>query len=428
MPEPILPSPSQLERLRSLLGICASRSAFYQRKAREAGLDLAALAPEDFQRLPTTRKEELAQDQEEHPPYGTVLCEPLERYTRLHLTSGTKGRPLRWLDTPESWAWWKERWQGIYRAAGLGPADRLFFPFSFGPFIGFWAAFEAAQDLGTLVLAGGGERTEERIRNLLEFEATAVVCTPTYALRLAEAARLQGLDLAASPVRITLHAGEPGASLPSVRRRIEEAWGARCFDHAGATEVGPWGFGCTGGEEMHLDAEEFLAEVLEPEEDRPVEPDGRGVLAGELVLTPLGRLGSPVLRYRTGDRVRLVQRSCPCGREGPMLLGGILGRVDDMFVVRGVNVFPSAVENLVRAFPEVQEFDACVRRQAEMAELEIQVELEPGLGEEEGRALGARLEERLHRELHLRARVECVPAGSLPRYELKARRFRFEGA
>ncbi|MGH8629814.1 MAG: phenylacetate--CoA ligase family protein, partial [Burkholderiales bacterium] len=236
----------QMEKLRALLAHVGAHNTFYRRKWHAAGPRnlLAIRSLDEFRRLPFTTKQELVEDQQAHPPFGTILTYPIERYTRFHMTSGTTGRPLRWLDTPESWDWWLRCWTFVYRAAGVGPDDRIFFPFSFGPFIGFWAGFDAATRLGALSLPGGGQDSVLRLKTITEAEATVMVCTPSYALRLAQVAQEQGIDPKATPVRVTIHAGEPGASIPATKRRIEELWGARCFDHSGMTEAGAVGFEC----------------------------------------------------------------------------------------------------------------------------------------------------------------------------------------
>lgn len=409
----------QTEKLRSLLATLAESNAFYRRKL--AGLSPKALAAITLDRLtdlPLTTKEDLVEDQRESPPYGTNLTYPLERYVRLHSTSGTTGDPLRWLDTAASWSWFLECWRAVLTDAGVRADDRVFLAFSFGPFIGFWGAFEAAQEMGALSLTGGALSTEQRLEHLLDNRATVLVSTPTYALRLAEVARQRGIDLASSEIRLTINAGEPGASVPNVKQRIEEAWGAICIDHAGATEVGAWGVTARGDGMMRILETEFLAEVLETGTDEPATADRDGVLEGELVLTNLGRLGSPVVRYRTGDLVAMI----PASADQPYsrLRGGILARVDGMVVVRGVNVYPSAIENLVRAFPEIDEFQVTVRRVDEMSELEIEIEVTRGDPAE----VAKRLEDLIRRRLSLRAVVAVRKSGSLPRYELKAKRFR----
>jgi len=410
------------ERFERLLALLVERNPFYRDKLRAHGF-----GPErpprfcDLPRIPFTTKEEFALDQAAHPPFGRDLTWPLERYTRLHQTSGTTGTPLRWLDDPASWRWWIECWKEVYRAAGVVASDRIFVAFSFGPFIGFWTAFEAGEDLGATVIPGGGLGTSQRLDAISENGATVLVCTPTYALRLAEVARDEGRDLASGSVRCTLHAGEPGASIASVRARIETEWGARAVDHAGATEVGAWGHGCEHPGHLHVLEEEFVAEVIDPATAQAA-PRRDGVRAGELVLTNLGREGSPVVRYRTGDHVEHVQGGCPCGRTTAYLRGGVLGRVDDMVIVRGVNLFPSAIENVVREFEEIVEFEGRVEREREMAKLVLRIEVGAA-----ARTTAEALEKRIHDRLLVRPRVEIAPAGSLPRYELKARRFRRAG-
>ena len=409
----------QWRRLAPVLARVAESNAFYRRKWDAAGVrDTRAIRGwAEFHRLPFTTKAELSQDQEAHPPFGSNLTYPLDRYVRLHQTSGTTGRPIRWLDTAESWEWWIRCWAFVYRAAGVGPGDRIFFAFSFGPFIGFWAGFDAAPHIGALAIPAGGLDTTLRIRALQESRATVLVCTPSYALRLAEAARASGVETAAIGIRVTIHAGEPGASIPATRRRIEAAWGARCIDHTGMTEVGATGFTCAAGE-VHLNESEFILEVLDPATGA-IMPAGEG----ELVLTNLGRDGSPVIRYRTGDRVRLLDARCACGRTFARLSGGILGRVDDMLVVRGMNVFPSVIEDVVRRFDGVDEFRVEVRRLAEMTDLRLVVEVDEARW---SAAQVAEILDRLRDQLRLacgiRIETAAVGAGTLPRFQLKAKR------
>lgn len=391
--------------LRELLSEVVPRNPFYARKF--AGHDLDHVAG-----LPFTTKAELVADQQAHPPYGSNLTYPRGRYSRLHQTSGTSsGRPLRWLDTPASWDWLLGNWQAIYDRLGPQADDVFYFAFSFGPFLGFWTAFEAASRAGYLVLPGGGQTSTARLRFLLEHRATVVCCTPTYALHLAELAAQEGIELANSPVRLVIVAGEPGGSIPATRARIEAVWGARVIDHYGMTEVGPVAVepldkpGCLA----ILDGR-FVAELIDPETTAPA-ADGA---PAELVLTNLGRLGSPLIRYRTGDLVK--------GRRGAggmlHLDGGILGRTDDMLHVRGNNIYPAAIEAVVRRFPEVAEFRILVDRSGPLADLSL--EIEPtngsvaGLAEAVGRAI--------RDELLFRVDVSAVAPGALPRYEMKARR------
>ena len=305
--------------------------------------------------------------------------------------------------------------------AGLRPGERVFFPFSFGPFLGFWSAFDAANRMGFLCLAGGGMSSVARLHFLLENEATVVLCTPTYALRLAEVAHEEGLDLRMGQVRALIVAGEPGGSIFATRGRIEAAWGARVFDHFGLTEVGPIAMECRenpGG--IHVLENECVAEVIDPQTLQPV-PPGQ---PGELVLTNLGRWGSPVIRYRTGDLVRVDPNPCPCGRSFLRLDGGILGRTDDMIHVRGNNVFPAALEAVIRRFPEVAEYRVEVQQSGSLAALRVEVE---PVRAEWGLLLAERVDRAIRDELFFRAEVTVASPGSLPRFEMKAKRISRKG-
>ena len=393
---------AQWERLSSKLPELRKKNPFYR-----ARLPDRASALRD---LPFTTKAELSLDQAQQPPFGTNLTYPLDRYVRLHQTSGTTGRPLRLLDTAESWEWWRECWQPIFRAAGVNARDRIFFAFSFGPFVGFWSAFAGAERLGALCLTGGAMTTTERVAAIVATEATVLMSTPTYALRLAEAAREENIDLVRSALRVSIHAGEPGASIPAIRERIEKELGVEAFDHTGATEVGAHGFSCSARDGVHINESEFIAEILDA---RTGEATDEG--EGELVLTNLGRWCMPVIRYRTGDRVQAVRGACSCGRTLVKLAGGIAGRVDDMVTVRGVNVFPSAIEAIVRRFDGVGEYRVELARVREMDELRCVVEAPADVAERLGGAI--------HRELGIRCLVEAVAPGTLPRFEMKAKRF-----
>ncbi|MFN3649808.1 MAG: phenylacetate--CoA ligase family protein [Armatimonadota bacterium] len=411
----------QLLLLQELVAELVPSNRFYTRKLEPAGLaggvpDLAAF----FARAPFTTKAELVDDQRAHPPYGSNLTYPLERYTRFSQTSGTTGTPMRWLDTNDCWGWMVENWVEVFRASGLTAEDRIFFAFSFGPFLGFWTAFEAGTRLNCLCLPGGGMSTGARLKAILDNRVTALCCTPTYALRMGEAAREEGIDLSESSVRTIVVAGEPGAGIPSTRRRIEALWpGARLKDHHGMTEVGPVTYECPAREGvLHVLESGYIAEVIDPETGAHAGPGEEG----ELVLTNLGRKGSPLLRYRTGDRVRRSDTvPCACGRYDLALESGIRGRTDEMVVVRGVNLFPSAFEETVRRFDLVAEYRVEVYTREAMAE--VRMHLEPAPGCEAPAQLAREVEAALRAAFNLRVPVELVPPGTLPRFELKSRRW-----
>lgn len=410
----------QAAGLSSLLQAILPGHRFYARKFAQAGLDPHSLVfPRDLARLPFTTRAELLAAQEAHPPHGELISEPFERYTRMHQTSGTStGKPLRWFDTPESWSAILDCWIEKFRLGGITARDRMFFPFSFGPFIGFWSAFEACARMGALTLPGGGMSSVARLRFLIEMGVTVIFCTPTYALRLAEVAQQEGIDLPSSRVRALIVAGEPGGSIPATRERIETAWGARVFDHNGMTETGPLGFECVeapGG--LHLLETAILPEVIDPSTGQPVPPG----TTGELVITSFRRVASPLIRYRTGDMVTFDPSPCPCGRAMVRLLGGIQSRADDMVVVRGNNLHPGALQTILHRFAEVAEYLVEVDESATMTALRLLVEPVPGV---DSATLLARIERTIRDELLFKAEVVAVAPGTLPRAELKAKRWR----
>jgi phenylacetate-CoA ligase len=219
-------------------------------------------------------------------------------------------------------------------------------------------------------------------------------------------------------VRALIHAGEPGANVARTKARIEAAWGAKCFDHAGASEVGAHSFECEvqpGG--IHLIESEFIAEVLDPQSGKEV-PTGE---IGELVITNFGRVGFPVIRYRTGDLVRLNLNPCDCGRTFARFDGGLLGRSDDMVTIRGVNVYPTAIENIIRQFGSVGEFQVTVTTVHEMHQLEVEIEIVSG---DDAEHVRMHVEQAIYHALSLRPTVKVAKPGTLAHFEMKARRFR----
>ncbi len=411
----------QLRALNALLAEVGESNAFYRQKlSGVVGRDGFETLDQAAARLPFTTKTEWVADQEAHPPYGTNLTYPLARYTRCHQTSGTSGKPMRWLDTPTTWDYVVDDWLTVLSAAGLRVEDRFFFAFSFGPFLGFWGAFEAALKLGAFCLPGGGMSTETRLQAMIQNETTVLACTPTYALRLGQVAEQLGIDRSTLPLRCILVAGEPGGSLPAVRDRLRALWPtAEVFDHHGMTETGPVTFQCPAQSGLlHVIDTSYWAEVIDPKTEKPV-ADGA---QGELVLTTLRRSGSPLIRYRTGDLVQLAEPgSCGCGRYQTTLVGGIIGRSDDMVVVRGVNVYPSAVEEIVSGVEGIAEYRVEVSERQSLMELTVEIEVVEA--SDDGEATADRLARELQRRLALRIPVRVVAPGSLPRFEMKAKRW-----
>lgn len=401
-------------RLNALLKEVLPVNRFYAAKAAGCPTQLDSLA--DLAAFPLTTKAELLGSDGQ----ATNRTWEASRYVRFHQTSGTRGQPLQVWDTAADWHWWMTCWQTIYARAGLQPGDAVLVAASFGPYVGFWSAFEGAVASGGRAIPAGGLSSVARLDLLRRSAANILVATPSYALHLAEVAQQEGMDPAAFPVRCVIVAGEPGGSIPAVRDRIAAAWGSRVLDHAGATEIGPWGVGrlvAPGEETPGLEVLEdwFHPEFLSLDSDRPA---ATGDLA-ELVLTTLGRSGCPVIRYRTGDVVRPHWPTAAEASDGSAwvrLVGGVLGRTDDMLIIRGLNVFPSAIEDIVRGFPEVDEFRLTVGRRGSLDYLGLEIE--------DRREMPERVAEELKRRLGLRVEVTLVPAGSLPRFEGKGRRVR----
>lgn len=416
----------QQERLVAQVRHAYEASPFYRRKFDGAGVRPEQVRTlEDLTRLPFTTKDELKQDQADHPLWGTLLAVPLEQCLRVHMTSATTGRPLAFLDTKDDWYGFYHSYARSLWAFGVRPPDMVMAAFSYGPWIGYWSGFHAAQDLGALVYPAGGLSTDQRIDALRTYPITVLGCTPSYALFLAEQAARKGIDLAKdTKVRITWHTGEPGASIPATRSRIETAFGARAFDLPGLTEIAAWGFECDARVGLtHVHEDYCYPEVL-GEDDRPVRPGERG----ELVFTSLYRKAMPLVRYRTRDVVQLADRPCPCGRTLVAFEGGVLARLDDMKKVRGIIVYPRRVEEIVRAHAGVDEFQVVLRRVEGLDDVLVRVDPAPALSLDERGRLCAALSDALRIGLGIRVTVEATEPGGLPRWDHKARRVKDERA
>jgi phenylacetate-CoA ligase len=397
-----------LERLNRLIAEVSASNEF--QRERLDGLVVRAL--EDLRQISPVDKDDLLRDQQAHPPFGRNLTYPRERYVHLHQTSGTSGSTLRVLDTEEDWGWWRACLHDVFAAAGVGPSDLVALAYSFGPYIQFWASYEGAGAVGANRIALGGMDSVQRLETIREYGATTLVCTPSYAVRLATVADQRDLENALCSVERIICTGEPGASLPAVRSQIEALWDARCLDHAGLSEVGAFGYPCVEGGGIHINQSEFVTEIVAPgSEDQVAHGE-----VGELIVTAIGRKGFPAIRYRTGDVVECCDDRCPAGHDDRWLPGGILGRTDDMVVIRGMNVFPSAIEQVLREFDELGEFRITFYTEpSAMDEVKVEVELaQPS----QGRAIQARLRARLG----LRVRIVPLKPGILPSHAGKARR------
>jgi phenylacetate-CoA ligase len=411
-------------RLRIQVKHAHANSPFYRKKLKGA-----AVKPEqirtlvDLKRLPFTTKDELKQDQADHPPWGTLLAVPFEDVLRVHMTSATTGRPLAILDTGEDWHGFYHSYARSLYAYGVRKSDMVMAAFSYGPWIGYWSGFYAAQDLGAAVFPVGGLSTDQRIDALLTYPITVLGCTPSYALFLAEQAARKGIDLSRqAKLRITWHTGEPGASIPATKAKIEAAFGVKAFDLPGLTEIAAWGFECDAQAGLtHVHEDYCYPEVLD-ERDEPVKPGEKG----ELVFTSLYRKAMPLLRYRTRDIVHVADRKCPCGRTLVAFEGGVLARLDDMKKVRGVIVYPRRVEEIVREHKAVDEFQIVFRRVEGLDDILVRIDPSPTLSTAERMRMKQVLEDDLRVGLGIRVSVELTEPGGLPRWDHKAKRVRDE--
>jgi phenylacetate-CoA ligase len=414
----------QLAKLRHQCEWAAARSPWYRRRFVAEGFDPSQLRRlDDLRRLPLLTRDEWMSSQASVPPYGEIPTIGGEGAIRVHTTSGTTGRgPLRALDSRKDWAWIAEMWSYAIWGCGARPADVAYIAFGYGSFIGFWGLHYAMEKVGVLNVPGGAQPTDARMLQIIDFGATLVAATPTYALRLAQEAAVVGVDLKGSGVSRLILSGEPAGSIPQTKALIEEQWGAKAFDTAGMTEIGTiMVFECSeqpGG--THIIEDHMIEEVLDPVSLEPV-PYGE---RGERVVTSFGRGAIPLIRYRTGDLVcKVPASSCRCGRGFDIYEGGILGRVDDMKIVRGTNVYPRAIEAIVREFPEIDEFQTVITHEGIRDEITLRVEMKPDWGEAEWDGLVDALRRRLaHAHEGLNFRIDLAAAGELPRFELKAKR------
>jgi phenylacetate-CoA ligase len=417
----------QVHKLRHLVEWTSERVPYHAKRLADAGVTPDSIQSlDDLRRIPFMTREEWMRSQVEHPPYGPILAAPENAAIRYHMTSGTTGRtPIRVLDSMKDWEWIAEMWCYGFWGFGVRPADTVFFAFSYGTFVGFWGAHYACEKIGCLVLPGGNMTTEARVKQIVDMKATVVCSTPTYALRMAQEAQKLGLDLASSPVQRLILSGEPAGSIPATKKLIEDQWGAVAGDTAGMTELGTiMVFECSeqpGG--THIIEPHYIEEVVDPVSAEPV---GYGE-QGERVVTSFGRGFIPVLRYRTRDLVVKVPADrCSCGRTLDIYEGGIVGRVDDMKLVRGTNVYPRAVEAIVREFTEVDEFQIHLyTAEGIRDEIEVLIEIPDTSADPDAivKKIGSELSE-AHEGL--RFGVRRVDNDSLPRFELKAKRLNDE--
>jgi len=415
----------QLKKLQTVLSWAYDRSPFWQRKLKSAGVHPSDIRQfEDIQYLPFLTKNEILEDQQEHPLYGDIQSAPLSIAMIYHQTSGTSGKaPVRTLDSPRDWNWCSSSWASGLYAFGVRSTDVAYLAFGYGSFIGFWGAHYGLQKIGVCTVAGGAQSSESRIRQMIDVQATAVVATPSYVIRLAQVAEEMGVNLARdTKVEMILAAGEPGANIPGTKAMIEKAWGAHLGDFAGMTESGGIAvFECNEKPGAgHIQEDHFLEEVIDPATGKWVDYGQKG----ERVTTSFGRIMLPLIRYRTGDLVeRMPASRCTCGRTWDLYREGILGRTDDMKLIRGTNVFPSAIEGVVRRFEAIREFQIVLWKKNYIDEVTVKLEPLPETPPDVQNKLSADIGRELS-EAHegLRFNIEIVGPGTLPTFELKSKR------
>jgi phenylacetate-CoA ligase len=416
----------QLKKFKKIVQWAYDHSKFHRQLYAEAGMEPGDVKTfEDIAQVPKVEKAMMRDIQRKDPfPYGDALCVPLEKVTEFHQTSGTTGQPVYQPDTWQDWEWWSECWSYIMYAQGFRDTDRIFIPFGYNIFVAYWAGHYAGEKMGCEVVPGGVLDTKARLLKMQELKATAMMATPTYVLGMADTARRDlGLDPAKDlNINKILCAGEPGASIPSTKMRMEEAWGAKVYDHVGATEIGAFGYECTaqpGG--LHVNEALFLVELEDVETGELITEPGR---RGKLIMTALDREAQPCVRFDSKDMAEWAAEPCPCGRTFRWIKGGVVGRADDITKVKGVLLAPSAIEEVVRSFPELSdEFEVVVDKKGDVDDITLKVELVPEAVDQR-EAVEARLVDQLRLKTNLRYNLEFHEYNTLPRYLVKARRFK----
>jgi phenylacetate-CoA ligase len=409
----------ELSYFRNILSHAKAHSVLYQEKLKDIDSnDITTV--DDIKNIPLTDKEELRKYQEIDPfPYGGTLGTPIENVTTFRQTSGTTGKPVYVPESYESWQWRIEVWCHILYMAGFRPHHRVFLPFGYNVYVAFWEAHYASEKLGCEVIPGGALDTKGRIHKIIEIKANAMMNTPTYGLHIAEEARNMGIDPASFNIERMLCAGEPMPT--ATRKRLEELYHCHVFDHIGGTEPCAWAGMCEAKEGLHIIEPFFLVEILDRETLQKEVKEGD---IGVAVVTPLGRRSFPLIRFNTKDLVVKGKSSCSCGRTSQKIVE-VVGRIDDLRKIRGVLFSPKTVEEVIRQqFQEVEEFEIVVERRGIMDVISLRAEVDPQLPLESIEQTKVRLGESLKIATNLSFIVIMEPPGSLPRYTLKAKRFK----
>ena len=416
----------QLKKFKSIFKWAYEHSKFYHKLYSDAGIEPGDIRTfDDIRKIPKVEKSMMRAIQGKEPyPYGDMLAMPLERVTIYHQTSGTTGQPVYQADSWQDWEWWAEAWACLLYAQGYRDYDRLFLPFGYNVFVAFWGAHYGAEKLGCEVVPGGVLNTEARILKMQELRATAMAATPTYVLGMADTARRKlGIDPAQDlQIRRVTVAGEAGGSVPATKKRMEEAWGAKVYDHVGATEIGAWSFECRYQSGLHINEALFLVEIEDIDSGEIITEPGR---RGKMVITALDRMAQPCIRFDSKDVIEWSPDKCECGRTFRMLKGGVIGRADDITKVKGVLLAPTSIEEVVRSIPELSdEYEVLVTKKGDLDDITLKVELAPGQPSSNIETIRAQLIYQLRIKTNLGYNLEFHEYGTLPRYDVKAKRFK----
>ncbi len=416
------------ERLRAVMAYAYANAPFYRRKWDEAGVHPDHVRSlDDFERVPVVTKAELLESQTRAGPFGDYLCIPESDVHHIHGTSGTTGRPTMFAIGRGDWQAIANNHARVMWAMGIRPGDVVFIASIFSLYVGSWGALLGAERLGAKCFpfgAGAPGMTARAAMWLDMVKPDVFYGTPSYALYLAEVAGEEGLNPRDFKLRLMFFSGEPGASIPGVRRRIEETYGARVVDSGSMAEVTPWMnlAGTYETEGMLVWQDMVYTEVCDPKTYRRV-PYGS---QGTPVYTNLERTSQPMIRLISGDLTHWVDGPSPCGRTYPRLPQGIYGRIDDMFIVRGENIYPSAIDSVLNELSGYGgEHRIVITREGAMDELLVRMDAADGVyeaGAEAVTKLRADAERGLRRVLGVRAMVEVVEPGAIPRTDFKARR------
>jgi phenylacetate-CoA ligase len=413
----------QVKKFKRIFTWAYENSPFYRKLYRDAGIEPGDIKTiEDIKRVPQTDKGMLRDVQNRPPfPYGDMLAVPLRQVTAFRQTSGTTGTPVYQADTWQDWEWWAECWAYILYAQGYRDTDRLFIPFGYNIFVAFWGCHYGAEKVGCEVVPGGVLDTEARIMKMQELKCNCFGATPTYVLGMADTARKIGIDPRSLGIERITCAGEPGASIPTTKKRMEDAWGARVYDHIGATEIGAWSYMCTAERGLHVNEAFFLVEIEDVDTGEIIESPGKN---GKMIITALDRMAKPCIRFDSKDIIRWADYDCDCGRTFRSIDGGVSARADDITKVKGVLLSPTAIEEVVRSFDDLSdEYEVIVSKKGDIDDILLKIELAPGCQSNQDELLN-RLKDLLRVKTNLGYKIEVCPCESLPRYALKAKRFK----